>query len=265
MVGNSPLKFRQKIFLKYFCYPLPGRDHSADPGTNLHDYEPLATLLNSFGNEFKEDIQNKVVLDVGCGCGDQVLGVVLAGARMAVGSEIRPIYYKVEEKAKELGMTERVRFILGSIRVLGQESVDLLFSQNSFEHVGKPEEIMEDAFFVLRKGGRFFVTFAPPWLNPFGIHMFFMIKYPWSHFVFSENTIMQVRKLYRSDGADTFSQSEGGLNKMTIKRFIKLGEEAGFRLSSLDLTPIRPLPKFLTTIGGVREFVTSRVSAILSK
>ena len=44
-----------------------------------------------------------------------------------------------------------------------------------------------------------------------------MTKYPWAHVLFSENTIMAVRKLYKNDNASRFEEVEGGLNQMTIK------------------------------------------------
>ncbi|MBM4340832.1 MAG: methyltransferase domain-containing protein [Deltaproteobacteria bacterium] len=261
---KKEFNLREKVFLRFFCYPPPGRDQPESAGENSTE-DPLSWLKDRFGNSFTESIKGKTVLDVGCGGGEQVVGAVLHGAKCAVGSEIRAIFNQSLLRAKELGIGEKVMFTLSPLRELGEQTIDVAFSQNSFEHFGEPAQILRDVFFVLKKGGRFFVTFSPPWFHPFGVHMFFMIKYPWTHFIFSEKTILKVRSLYRNDGAKTFAETEGGLNKMTIGRFMRLSKSAGYKVEFLKLKPIMILPRVLTHMAVIREFVTSSMSVVLYK
>ncbi len=49
--------------------------------------------------------------------------------------------------------------------------------------------------------------------------MNFFTKLPWVQFLFSEETIMNVRRLYRHDGAMWYHQVEGGLNEIGDRSF----------------------------------------------
>ncbi len=254
----------EKIFLRLYCYPPPGKNIKKNKAREGTEKEPLELLIRNFGETFKSSLKNSNILDIGCGEGDQVIALAVRDTRFVIGSEIRPIYEKSLIRARNLGISNKVKFTLSPIRELGKYSIDIIISQNSFEHYKKPEKILESAYYILKNGGKFFITFSPPWLNPFGVHMFFMIKYPWAHFIFSEKTIMTVRKLYRNDNAEKFEESEGGLNKMTIRKFKYLVKNAGFKLDKLYLRPIKGIP-LVTKIPILREFFTSSVSAILLK
>jgi len=258
------LNLFQKLFLRFYCYPPPGRKISGIDDTLVSASDPLGLLKNYFGDYFVQSIKDKVVLDIGCGDGSQVLGVALEGGKYAIGTEIRPIFEDAENRAKDLGIYDKVKFIFPPISGLGESSVDVAFSQNSFEHFEDPEKILNEVFYVLKKQGKFFVTFGPPWLHPYGVHMFMMIKYPWAHVLFSEQTIMAVRKLYRSDDANSFEEVAGGLNKMTIRKFERCVMQSGFILEKMSLTPLKGLLP-LVKIPFIREFFTSHVSAVLRK
>lgn len=258
------LNFHQKLFLRFLCYPPPGKEISRTDNTLVSESYALEALKYYFGNYFMQLIRDKIVLDVGCGEGDQVLGVAVEGAKYAIGAEIRSIFRKTEDRAKYLGISDKVQFILSPIRKLGEATIDIAFSQNSFEHFLAPDEILNDVFYVLKKDGKFFVTFGPPWLHPHGAHLSFMIKYPWIHILFPERTIMTVRKLYRIDNASRFEEVEGGLNKMTIKKFKRYVKLSGFKLEKLSLIPVRGLV-LLTKFPFIREFFTSHISVVLIK
>jgi SAM-dependent methyltransferase len=211
-----------------------------------------------------ESVKNRVVLDIGCGKGTQVVGSVIEGAKYAIGIEIRPVFRKGEEWAKQLKIFDRVTFALSPIREIGKECVDVAISQNSFEHFMDPGQILSDVFYVLKRSGKFFITFGPPWLHAYGEHLRFMVRYPWAHILFSEKTIMAVRKLFRNDNADRFEQVEGGLNKMTINKFKRSVNRSGFELEQLSLTPTKGIGP-LVKIPYIQEFFTTNVSAILTK
>jgi len=260
------LNLRERLFLGLYCYPPPG-SASVVPGGQEGPLQanPLGIFTASFGQPFLDAIHDRRVLDIGCGDGDQVVGLALQGAKCAIGAEVRPIYSGMKQLAKELGLGDRAVFTQAPVTDLGEASVDVVISQNSFEHFSQPDAILSAARYVLKPGGRCFITFAPPWLNPFGVHQFFMIRLPWAHFVFSEKTILTVRKLYRDEDAERYADIEGGLNKMTIRKFRRLVRESGFRIRTLSATPIRYTPPFLSKLPGIQEFVTSRVSAELEK
>lgn len=264
---NIRLGWRERLFIWLFCYPPPGRPQTSNNEGEDYSGEdnPLSIYDEVFGEDFFAEIRDKAVLDIGCGAGHEVLEVVRRGARIGIGVEARPLFGGALEAAERLGLKNRVKFSLDPVRTVGSGSVDIALSQNSFEHFREPQKILSDASHVLRAGGKFFITFSPPWLNPFGVHQFYMIRRPWAHFVFSERTIMGARRLYRTDGAMRYEDIDGGLNQMTVRKFLRFVRGSGLHLESLRLTPIRYTPKFLSRIPFIREFVKSRVSAVLVK
>jgi SAM-dependent methyltransferase len=259
------LNWREYLFLKIFCYPPPGKLAGHDKKTPIGQGDHLREFRTAFGSQFLDAIRNKVVLDIGCGKGAQVVSIAQAGAEKSIGVDYRPIFNEALDFATKLGIKNKVYMTIDPVRNLGEQSVDVIASQNAFEHFKDPAAILADAKYVLRLGGRFFIVFSPPWFHPFGVHMFFMIKYPWAHVLFSENTIMTVRKLYRDDGATLFNETEGGLNQMSIAKFKRLVYESGFEMKTLNLVPIRTFGSFFGKLPGLRELITTVVSAELVK
>jgi hypothetical protein len=73
-----------------------------------------------------------------------------------------------------------------------------------------------------------------------------------------------VPKIWRAGcrGAQRFSEVEGGLNQMTIRRFRRIVESSGFKLDRLETIPIRPARFLHNRI--TEEFLTSVVRCRLS-
>ncbi|MBC8552106.1 MAG: class I SAM-dependent methyltransferase [Nitrospira sp.] len=259
------LSLLEKIFMTLYCYKLPGKEVSSDMSTdgNLRD-NPLQNLSGTFGQKFLGQIKDKIVLDVGCGTGEQVVGVALQGAKKAIGVEIRNMQDESKIWASELGVSDRVEFSTISIKELPESSVDIAYCQNSFEHFSDPQTILEDINYVLKKNGKLFISFGPPWLAPYGVHMYFMIKYPWAHVLFSEKTILNVRKLYRSDNANRYGEVEGGLNKMTYRRFKKIVNDSNYDIESEELMPVKGV-KILSSLPVIKEFFIAKIAAVLVK
>ena len=85
--------------------------------------------------------------------------------------------------------------------------------------------------------------------------------FPWAHLVFTEASLIRWRSGFKTDGARRFGEVAGGLNQMTIRRWEKLVEEAGFEFKSYELVPIRPARRLHN--GWTREFLTAVVKAEL--
>jgi hypothetical protein len=74
---------------------------------------------------------------------------------------------------------------------------------------------------------------------------------------------MRWRSDFKVDGATRFSEVEGGLNQMTIARWLKLVAASPLRIAQLELVPIRGLRRAHSR--WTREFTTSLVKARLVK
>ncbi|MEP6741917.1 MAG: hypothetical protein ABJB61_05415 [bacterium] len=98
-------------------------------------------------------------------------------------------------------------------------------------------------------------AFGPTWYHPLGGHLFSV--FPWSHLIFTEKALIRWRSDFKTDGAARFSEVEGGLNQMTIRRFERLVAESEFTFLEFEAVPIRklrPLANRLTC-----EFLTAMV------
>lgn len=258
----------EKILLKFFCYAPPGRSYDPEQDDPTLSSAPQLTdiekLERDYGPELTESLANSSLLDIGCGKGEHLLGALRAGARRAVGVDIRPLFTETEQLAHQEGLGERLTFTVEPLSNLESESFDIIISRDTFEHFDDPAAILREAERLLKPGGRFFVSFGPPWYHPRGVHMFFMFKRPWAHLLFSERTIMNVRSLYKDDNSRKYCEVPGGLNQMTVSRFIRLITDSGLNLQRLAPVAIKGLTP-LARIPMIREFFTSIVQATLKK
>ena len=62
--------------------------------------------------------------------------------------------------------------------------------------------------------------------------------------------MIEWRAAFKSDGATRFSETAGGLNRMTIARFQELVAASPLTCTALDLVPIRKLRQAATHNGG---------------
>ena len=224
----------------------------------------LDILISAFGSHFLQDIKNKAVLDFGCGSGFQVVAMALKGATFVVGVDIREEVFKEGiNLAKKHKVSNKVKF-LTKITDEFFEYFDIIISQNSFEHYSDPEGIVELWKRLLKLKGKIYITFGPPWYAPYGAHMHFFTKIPWVNLFFSESTVMRVRTYFRSDGAKRYEEIEGGLNKMTVRKFEKIIKNSGLAAEYINYHAVKKI-KFLTKIPIIRELFINHIDCILIK
>ncbi|HZS10865.1 MAG TPA: class I SAM-dependent methyltransferase [Nitrospirales bacterium] len=223
-----------------------------------------ARALETFGTAFLERVKDAVVIDHGCGYGDAVAAVARAGAREAVGLDIRDAVLEAGRRiAVNMGVGDRCRFVnITSPNALEPwiGRADVVLSIDAFTHYLDPEQELRRMRRLLRSGGRLYVSFGPPWWHPNGCHMMPFGAPPWAHLVFAEQVILDVRRRFRGDGARRFEHVEGGLNRMSVRRFERLMTRSGFQVTCLECVPIRGVsPLARLPIG--RELFTSIVQA----
>lgn len=71
------------------------------------------------------------------------------------------------------------------------DSFDLVFSYNSFEHFPEPDVVLQEATRVVRPGGYIYLNFGPLWLSARGAHQFQTISVPYVECLFSKDTLTQ--------------------------------------------------------------------------
>ena len=215
------------------------------------------------------DVGDKTVLDFGCGFGSTGIHIALNGARRIVGIDIdkdRVNFAKQKLASDYQNLSGVIEFRLASD--MGSEKFDVVLSKDSFEHYTDPENIIAIMKKHLRPDGTIAIGFGPLWKSPYGGHISFMTKIPWAHLLFPETVIMHERKRFRPDeDAESFGQIRGGLNKMTLERYLSIIRESGlefefFRTNASNRKLI-PLFNVLRRIPFCREYFTVNVYSIV--
>lgn len=217
-------------------------------GSAYANRSKLEVLL---GPTFWDTIRGRTVIDFGCGAGGDSIEMAQHGAARVVGVDIQErLLERARADARQAGVDDVCAFA-----PTATEPADVIVSLDSFEHFGRPEEILEVMRGLLGPGGVVVASFGPTWYHPLGGHLFSV--FPWAHLIFTERALLSWRSEFKDDGATRFGEVAGGLNQMTIARFERIVDRSPLRLESLELVPIRRLRPVHNRI--TREFTTAIV------
>lgn len=214
-------------------------------------YRGRSKLEMMLGPGIWTELEGKHVVDFGCGAGAESIEMVQRGARRVTGIDIlEPLLDRAREAARKAGVAERCRFA----REI-DEPADMVVSLDGFEHFAEPAAVLDLMRRLLKPSGRVLLAFGPTWLHPLGGHLFSV--FPWAHLVFTERALLRWRARFKHDGALRFGDVEGGLNQMTIHRFMALVGQSPFRFETFETVPIRRLRMLANPL--TRELFTSFV------
>jgi len=220
--------------LGYFLLRKIGGQGERD-NLNAARYQEQSKIETLLGRDFWKLIQDKVVIDFGCGHGKDTIEMAQHGAKKVIGVDIQERFLQQARiHAANAGVADRCEFTQ-----VPMEAADLIVALDSFEHFQDPAKILTIMSTMLKPDGHVVASFGPTWLHPFGGHLFSV--FPWSHLLFTERAQIRWRSTFKTDGATRFNEVEGGLNQMTIARFRKLVAESDFEFEEFATVPIRKL------------------------
>lgn len=229
--------------------PEGGSKYCADGVPEI--YQGRSKLEVLFGRQLWEYLADKVVIDFGCGYGDEVIDIAQHGARQAIGLDLREhVLAEGRHRAEAQGVTDRCIFTTAT-----DEKADVIMSVDAFEHFSDPADILRIMRGLIKEDGRAIVSFGPTWYHPIGGHSFSV--FPWAHLIFTEPALLRWHRDFKGDGATRFGEVEGGLNQMTIGGFERIVRASDFEFESFEAVPIRRLRPLHNRI--TREFCSSIV------
>lgn len=253
------MRLSKKLLLA--CSKEPSDDVEEElllPGSIESDLSLLIRLYP----DFLEIIQNKTILDFGCGFGYQSLALAKAGAKYVVGLDTNQDTLDVARKLlADTDSDGNVSFV-NTIAKDTERSFDIVISQNSMEHFTDPVATINEMKAALKPEGCLLISFGPPWYAPYGSHMQYFTIIPWVNILFTEQTVMEVRGQYRSDGARTYEEVESGLNKMTVSRFEKIIRESGLKIDYKRYDCVKGM-NILSVLPGIRELFINHITCRL--
>lgn len=236
-------------------------------------------------------LAGKVVLDLGCGLGGNLMHLCALGARLVIALDMdteQVGHARATLHAQHPELVPQVRFVSGDATHIPAENecVDAIISAETFEHVDDVAGTLADCARVLKRGGRLYAYF-PPFFSPWGAHMMNWIRLPWCQVLFSEATLVRAARRIEAEGRSTNAQlpaatrldlPEGDtipfVNHLTLRRFRRVLAQArvwsvvreellapmwreGGRLPSV-LSP-------LTRVPVLQELFTARAVFVLEK
>jgi len=175
-------------------------------------------------------VGGRSVVDVGCGYGSSCFSLVKHGAARVVGIDVNPdfIAFARDELRRSDAATRAAiefRLVEPGGGDLG-ERFDVAISKDSFEHIADPEAYLHVMKSYVRVGGEIAIGFGPLWNSPYGAHQRWMSPLPWAHLLFPERVLMdRWQRLGYPDGARTHLEITGGLNRMTLRRFLGIVDD----------------------------------------
>jgi len=214
-------------------------------------YDGVSKIETLLGKRIWDDTRDKVVIDFGCGDGEDAVEVAKRSAKRVVGVDIRiRALERARARAAAEGVSDRCVFTTAT-----EEKADVILSLDAFEHFDDPAEILRIMRRLLKDDGVIIAAFGPTWYHPLGGHLF--SPFPWAHLVFTEKSLIRWRSDFKTDGATRFCEAEGGLNQMTIRRFESIVAASDFRFAEFEPVPIRKLRPVANRL--TREFTTAIV------
>ena len=193
------------------------------------------------------------------GCGEGGISIELAqrGAGRVIGVDIREtVLETARRKARAAGVERTCEFAMGT-----GERADFIVSLDALEHFEDPAAVLRAMDGLLKPDGAVVTSFGPTWYHPLGGHLFSV--FPWAHLLLSEKALIEWRADFRSDGATRFGEVEGGLNRLSIRRFERIVAESPFRFALFETPPIRKLRWAHNRL--TREFTSAVVRCRLVK
>jgi SAM-dependent methyltransferase len=220
---------------------------------------------------FAEEVRDARVADYGCGPGWQAVAMrIQCGATEVVGIDINEKWLNHGRSlAHQFECSDRVTFRHSDSQLSGQ--FDVVVSLSAFEHYSDPGLELTRMRDLLRVNGKLLLAFAEPWYSHSGSHIGDFTRIPgtstplpWVNLFFSDTALLTLRSRFRSDRPGRIEDIEGGLNKMTIRRFEKTVAESGMAIEAVRYFATAGLP-VVTRVPILRELLTSAISCVFRK
>ena len=201
----------------------------------------------------KPNLENKSVLDFGCGHGSLCLDIANSDVKLVTGIDLNNnLINFAKENLNENYFQYKDKVNFHNKDILKEhfnEKFDLIVSKDTFEHTNNLPEILNKFYDILNKGGLAYVGFGPLYNFFNGDHGRTQLKIPWLHVILSDQFIID--RYNKKNKSKIKKIEELGLSKYSFKDYENFFTNSKFNL------------KFFTTNQSDNKF--SIVFDLLSK
>jgi ubiquinone/menaquinone biosynthesis C-methylase UbiE len=220
----------------------------------------------SFYSDIGLSLKNKILLDVGCGYGGRSVYYASMGAKV-IAIDIKPKRFKLSNEFAKLHNVDRqVTFQIADAAYLPfkNNSFDVVMSNNAMQYISNPLQSLNEFKRVVKPDGLICINFGPPWYAPICPEA--GTAFPWSHLLFSQETI---KKAFKRMGKEEFFTGRMDdiykiSNQFTIKSYRKLLTSINLKLVHFKLWT-RPYVAPLLRIPFFKEFFCTQIISVTRK
>lgn len=235
-------------------------------------------------------LEGCVVLDLACGTGVKTTSYAAASpeARLVVGVDVdAAALQRGRSFSCQRGGT-RVAFLRADAAALPfkDQSIDLVVSENAFEHVPDPGTTLREVGRVLKRRGVLSLRFFPMYYSPYGSHLWDFLSVPWAHVwasgkavtaayrrIVEAETTFLLRAFAGQYDAEDIRKYVGGktevfmaLNKLTPRGFYRaVAASGGWRILDFSFIERSALGRLLAYVPWVDRFMVWGISCVLQR
>lgn len=229
-----------------------------------------------------QSIENKYILDVGCGMGGASVYYALNGAKKVIGIDIDEKRINTALSFASLKGCQQYIFEVQDASNLPYKSntFDIIISNDAFEHLYKPDIVVRECYRVLKEEGTLNFTFNS-YRSRRGAHLYDYVYMPWCQLFFPDEVLVEIWKEgFKKDWetgknrSESFSPQEfadivsirdlAHVNKIKISKLKKIISETNFRVvlhrtcTSKYFYPLKYIP-------FIKEYFIDSVVVVLEK
>ncbi|WP_165846483.1 class I SAM-dependent methyltransferase [Candidatus Cryosericum hinesii] len=216
-----------------------------------------------------KEIQGKIILDIGAGSGGKTTFYALNGAKRLTGIDTEERFIMQARDFASSKNARNIDFIVANAEEMPFQtaSFDMCVMNDVFEHLSRPEVVLQEVNRVLKPHSKVFIN-SPPYFHPYGAHLTDLIGIPYVHLLFPEPVLINAYKklALETKSAEKRINLRFGIvdnreqityiNKMTITRFEEiLRNQDRFKTILYKLIPLKYQVGFLLKTP-LREFFT---------
>lgn len=225
------------------------RPMTADEQTR-HEVSKASASMGKYLNELPS--RRVDVLDYGCGWGGETLWLA-SQVHSVVGVDVDRSSIEQAKRALKKSAIGNCAFLAmpdGRIP-LPDNSVDAVFSTDTFEHVMDLDLAFREIARVLRPGGALVTRFGPLFYSPYGYHMQWACQVPYAHLLFGLDAVLTLRRERTGQLFEVQTWQATGLNCRRYGEFRTAARASGLALRRFDAIPVARLtPLALLPIVG---------------
>jgi SAM-dependent methyltransferase len=230
------------------------------------------------GMGYDPGLEGATCLDFGSGLGALSHDIARRGAQRVVGLDISDERIRLsrgllDEHAPEI--SDRIRFVIGSpLDHCAENSIDAVFSRDTFEHVLDLPAALQALRSVLKPGGRIYTGFGPLYNSPFGDHGLIAGRprasggaagVPWGHLAFGDlksNWLARLRPRAMEQARDL-------LNTLPYSAYEDTFRDCGMQVEAFHVNvsdnPGMKALSILRRLPPLREYCSVNIYSVLRK